>query len=145
MEHLASDRSGRKHNLNEVLTLRSYRHPSIQTQCLILCCRSLFFVADIVQFIASYRLKDEIWIAMEFLEGGTLEMALQSTKFTEPQIAYITREIFKALAFLHGKHRAHRDLKGANVMISVSGAVKLIDFGLSAGRAKCRRLIVETF
>lgn len=88
---------------------------------------------DIVQFIASYRLKDEIWIAMEFLEGGTLEMALQNTKFTEPQIAYVTKEIFKALAFLHSKNRAHRDLKGANVMMSVSGAVKLIDFGLSAG------------
>jgi len=111
MEHIKP--SEKRHNVDEVLALRDLRH------------------SNIVQYIASYRLRDEIWIVMEFLEGGTLEQALLSNQFTEVQIAYIVKEILCALVFMHSKKWAHRDLKSSNIMMSISGYVKLIDLGLS--------------
>jgi serine/threonine protein kinase len=46
-------------------------------------------------------------------------------KFTENEIAYISREVLVALDYLHDSKLAHRDLKSGNIMLDMSGAVKL--------------------
>jgi len=111
MEHIKP--SDKRHNVDEILALRDLRHQNI------------------VQYICSFRLKDEMWIVMEFLEGGTLEQALNNIQFSEVQIAYIAKEILSALCFIHSRKWAHRDLKSSNIMMSVNGYVKLIDLGLA--------------
>lgn len=57
-------------------------------------------MADIVQYISAYRLpkEKEVWVAMEFMEGGTLEQALNATKFPEDQLAYMMKEVLKGTA-----------------------------------------------
>jgi serine/threonine protein kinase len=87
---------------------------------------------NIVRFLDAWEVKDEVWIVMEFLEGGTLHEAIKVHQFCERHIAYIAREVLKALDFLHNNKFVHRDLKSANVMMSVEGEIKLIDFGLCA-------------
>jgi len=67
---------------------------------------------------------------MEFLEGGTLADAIAAWKFKEKQVAYIARELLKGIHHLHSNQLVHRDLKSTNVMLSVYGDVKIIDFGL---------------
>jgi len=62
---------------------------------------------------------------MEYLEGGTLSQARLSHKFQEENIAYIARELLTGIAYLHSMSLAHRDLKSANVMLSVEGGVKM--------------------
>ncbi|KAM9994924.1 hypothetical protein ACTFIY_001095 [Dictyostelium cf. discoideum] len=71
-----------------------------------------------------------LWIVMEFMEGGTFEEAAKAWKFNENNLAYVAKELLKGLQYLHENHMVHRDLKSANIMMSVEGKVKLIDFGL---------------
>lgn len=93
--------------------------------------------ANIVQFKGAWlvkeehekQLKEEIWIVMEYLEGGTLGEAAAANALSEDHIAFVAHEILQALQYLHAKQWVHRDLKSANVMMSIKGEIKLIDFG----------------
>jgi serine/threonine protein kinase len=96
---------------------------------------------NIVKFKAAYLipagssiLKDntipEVWMAMEFLQGGTLNEASKIIKLSEKHVAFVAREVSKALKYIHEQGFAHRDLKSQNVMLSIDGQVKLIDMGL---------------
>lgn len=85
---------------------------------------------NILQYYRASLIRDEIWLVTEFLDGGTLTQAVSCHEFKEPEIAYIGVEMLNALAFLHAHQLAHRDLKSANIMLDMTGGVKLIDFGL---------------
>lgn len=81
----------------------------------------------------------QLWIAMEYMPGGTLAQLLTAcapTGFSDQITAYILRETLLALAFLHKNHRIHRDLKCDNMLLSLDGAVKLADFGFCAQLTK---------
>jgi Tol biopolymer transport system component/DNA-binding winged helix-turn-helix (wHTH) protein/predicted Ser/Thr protein kinase len=69
-------------------------------------------------------------LAMELLEGETLEARLERGRLTRAQVLRLAIEISSALAAAHRKGIVHRDLKPANVMLTKTGA-KVLDFGLA--------------
>lgn len=58
-------------------------------------------------------------------------MQLDDGPLEEQEIAFILQQVLRALVYVHTQQRVHRDIKAANVLLSVAGAVKISDFGVS--------------
>mmetsp|Transcript_23222 Transcript_23222/g.46629 ORF Transcript_23222/g.46629 Transcript_23222/m.46629 type:complete len:1587 (+) Transcript_23222:126-4886(+) len=75
----------------------------------------------------------QLWMVMEYCDGGSV-LDLRNgmkTLMAESHIAYIVHCVLRALAFLHSKNVAHKDIKAANILLTTHGFVKLSDFGIS--------------
>ncbi|XP_064263163.1 serine/threonine-protein kinase PAK 3-like isoform X2 [Passer domesticus] len=80
---------------------------------------------------ASYLLGEELWLVMEYMDGGTLSNVISKSYLSEEEMAAISRECLQGLDFLHSNHVIHRDVKSSNILLRTDGSVKLADFGLS--------------
>lgn len=88
---------------------------------------------NIVAFYGSYIRRDKLWICMEYCGGGSLQDMYYATgPLPERSISYVSREVLRGLHYLHSTGKMHRDVKGANILLSEAGDVKLADFGISA-------------
>src|SRR5262245_691396 len=73
------------------------------------------------------------FITMELIEGRTLDQVIAQTGLSLAQFFNVSIAIAEALAAAHQKLITHRDLKPGNVMVTESGLVKVLDFGLARG------------
>ncbi|HEY2360270.1 MAG TPA: serine/threonine-protein kinase, partial [Candidatus Angelobacter sp.] len=71
------------------------------------------------------------FIAMELLEGQTLDNVLTAGGLPLNQVLDIGIQLADALDAAHAKGIVHRDIKPANVFVSQRGQVKVLDFGLA--------------
>ncbi|MCI0697211.1 serine/threonine-protein kinase [candidate division KSB1 bacterium] len=72
------------------------------------------------------------FIAMEFVEGETLEQVIEKrAPLPLEEICRIVTSICDALDYAHHHGVVHRDIKPANVMITNDGVVKVMDFGIA--------------
>jgi TolB-like protein/predicted Ser/Thr protein kinase len=72
------------------------------------------------------------FIAMEYVEGETLKAFVERNSCPLPRILELVRQVAEALAAAHEKGVVHRDVKPSNVIVSESGHVKVLDFGVAA-------------
>jgi tetratricopeptide (TPR) repeat protein/tRNA A-37 threonylcarbamoyl transferase component Bud32 len=77
--------------------------------------------------------EDRAWLVLELIEGETLEWGL-SRGIGPADPLRIAEQVTAVLVATHAAGIVHRDLKPGNVMITRSGDVKVLDFGLSASR-----------
>lgn len=96
--------------INEILVMKESSHPNI------------------VNFIDSYLCGGELWVVMEYMEGGSLTDVVTFNIMTEGQIASVCRETLKGLQHLHSKGVIHRDIKSDNILLSMEGNIKLSKF-----------------
>jgi len=84
-----------------------------------------------------------LYIAMEFLDGRSLDQELRDGPMSARRTLHVIRQIASSLAEAHGKGIVHRDLKPDNIfMISVDGDddfIKVLDFGVAKLREADKR------
>jgi len=103
--------------INEILIMKTSHHPSI------------------VNYVDSYLVEGSLWVAMEFMDGGSLAEVIAANEYmSEPQIAAIGKEVLAGLEYLHTQPNPiiHRDIKSDNILMSTDGRVKITDFGFGA-------------
>ena len=75
---------------------------------------------------------NDSYIVMELVKGNTLRHLLQSgVEISEDEALNIVCEILEALDYSHKNGIIHRDIKPGNIMITDSGKVKVMDFGIA--------------
>ena len=98
---------------NEAQAAASLNHPNIAT-------------------IHAIEEKDnQIFIVMEFINGPELKDKIEENRITLEESLNIIEQIANGLSAAHHKGIIHRDIKSGNIMLTHSGQVKIMDFGLA--------------
>jgi TolB-like protein len=111
--HLAVDPHARERLRREALAAAQLDHPYI--------CKVFEIGED----------ADALFVAMEHVNGETLQHRLAGGRMPLPEALRVSGEIAEALEAAHAAGFLHRDLKPANIMLTRQGHVKVMDFGLA--------------
>jgi mitogen-activated protein kinase kinase kinase len=113
----------------EVATLRTLDHPNI------------------VKYLGTDR-SGTFTILLEYVPGGSIASLLgHFGPMPEPVLCRYLWQVLCGLQYLHDRDVIHRDIKGANILVSDKGQVKLTDFGSSIsalGSGDVHRLLLGT-
>lgn len=87
---------------------------------------------NIVKLIEVLKTPDNIVIIMEYADGGQLfDLLKENGPLSEDTARKYFQQLIDALDYMHKQNQVHRDLKLENVLVTTSGNIKIIDFGLS--------------
>lgn len=101
--------------VTEILVMKESQHPNI------------------VNYLDSFLVRNsDLWVIMEYMEGGALTDVIDNNSMTEQQIATVCQETTSGLLHLHSQNILHRDIKSDNILLNTRGQVKISDFGFCA-------------
>ena len=87
---------------------------------------------NIVKYKGSEKTKDYLYIILEYCENGSLHhICKRFGKFPEGLVSVYISQVLQGLIYLHDQGVIHRDIKGANILTTKDGSVKLADFGVA--------------
>ncbi|KAG0567805.1 hypothetical protein KC19_7G162400 [Ceratodon purpureus] len=89
---------------------------------------------NIVKYQGSFKTKTHLYIILEFVENGSLANNIKPNKFgalPENVVGRYIAQVLEGLVYLHEQGVIHRDIKGANILTTKEGEVKLADFGVA--------------
>ncbi len=87
--------------------------------------------ANISQIYSIEEADDQVFIVMEFVDGTELKDYIKENTLKTEEKENIARKVAEGLKAAHDQDILHRDIKSGNIMISKSGKVKVMDFGLA--------------
>jgi len=99
--------------LREIKVLASLSHPNIAV------------------LRTALMIDNQLVMIMEYVEGMTLAAHLEQEKISWGNALNYMDQVLAALSYAHGQNVIHRDVKPANMMLTPSGAIKLMDFGIA--------------
>lgn len=86
----------------------------------------------IVTYLGSFNTKNHLNIVLEYMESGSLQAIVKKFgTFPEQLVVLYLKQVLDGLAYLHEQGVIHRDIKGANILTTKDGHVKLADFGVA--------------
>ncbi|EFA86693.1 putative protein serine/threonine kinase [Heterostelium album PN500] len=87
---------------------------------------------NIVKYIRYVKTKECLYIVLEYVENGSLSSIIKKFgKFPETLVCVYIRQVLEGLVYLHEQGVVHRDIKGANILTTKEGKIKLADFGVA--------------
>jgi len=105
--------------IREARAAASLSHPNIAT------------VFELNEVVGPSTHASQAFIAMEFIDGKTLEKFVPSRELSTDQIRTIAEQVGRGLQSAHDRGIIHRDIKPSNVIYSTEGVAKILDFGLA--------------
>ncbi|KAK4424371.1 Mitogen-activated protein kinase kinase kinase [Sesamum alatum] len=90
-----------------------------------------FHHENIVRYLGTDKDDAKLYIFLELVTKGSLAKLYGKYQLRDSQVSVYTRQILSGLNYLHCRNVVHRDIKCANILVDVSGSVKLADFGLA--------------
>lgn len=113
-EGLLADKEMRRRFAQEARTASALNHPNIVT------------IYDAGEHQGTF------FIAMEYLEGTTLQQMIATRRALPPEeVVRIGTQICEGLEYAHARGVIHRDIKPANIIVTTGGTVKITDFGIA--------------
>ena len=86
----------------------------------------------ITKLFGSMVVGTDVWLVMDYCGAGSLRQILQSGCFAERVIRVVVNQVLQALVYLHHKANImHRDIKAANILVTLENGIKLCDFGVA--------------
>ena len=121
-----------KNNDSENNYIINYNYKSIQQETSLM--KLVYDSNYVVKYYGSYfsRKSNTLWLILEYCASGSvidLMLAMNRT-FNEVEVASIMEMTLKGLVDIHKKNLIHRDIKGANILLSENGIAKIADFGV---------------
>ncbi|AYU81537.1 protein kinase, putative [Leishmania donovani] len=91
---------------------------------------------NIIKYIEDKEDNEHLLIVMEFADSGDLDRQIKARAtdfkhFQEHEALFLFLQLCLALDHIHGHKMLHRDIKGANVLLTSTGLIKIGDFGFS--------------
>ncbi|KAF1955652.1 hypothetical protein CC80DRAFT_505514 [Byssothecium circinans] len=87
---------------------------------------------NIVRYNGFVKSPESLYIILEYCENGSLHTICKNFgKFPENLVALYMSQVLHGLLYLHEQGVIHRDIKGANILTTKEGLVKLADFGVA--------------
>lgn len=112
-ERLVCDREAKSRFVNEARAASALNHPNITT----------IYEIDEVE--------DQCFISMEYIQGKSIKELIRERTFSLKEVLDIATQIPEGLAVAHERGIVHRDIKSDNIMLTIRGQVKIMDFGLA--------------
>jgi len=135
---LATDTSTRKEVAIKIIEITRDNRAMVITETAVLKTSDH---KNIVAYFDCFLVGKDLWVVMEYCNGGCLADILEefeNVALTEAQIAYCCREVLAALCYIHDCNRMHRDIKSDNILLTMDGGIKLADFGYAAQMTKSK-------
>ena len=124
--HLLKDEESRKRFEREAKAAAALNHPNICT------------IHEIDE------VDGRTFLALEFIEGDSLEKRIESRPLALKEALDIGRQVADGLNAAHQKKIVHRDIKPGNLLITPDGRVKILDFGLALLTEDSRLTLLDT-
>lgn len=97
---------------------------------------------NLVEVFEAGLMDNQLCMAMEVVEGLTLEEILESGPLPLEDFPLLASQVASGLHFAHRRNLFHRDMKPANIVVARDGTLKILDFGLAIEEGQDRFTVV---